>query len=219
MRTHCLIVLLILTLPMVAQAGQSLTVDGRIHQVETTSTRTQPRDRLGLINDGSFEFGECDDGSAWTCTSNTSCSWIIDPSLIWGYAAYDGNLCAWLGGYCGADFNSNSFCQEIFFDGTYLDWYWMTYAGSQIRISVDGIEVFHHWATDTYGEWNSASEVWLDGEPGVDVSDWCGQSAVLCFANQTITRSSMLIDYITLTQSCVTPVEPSSFSTIKTRYP
>ena len=44
-------------------------------------------DRVGLINDGSFENGECGSGSDWTYASDNGCDWIVDlvPLGIWNY--------------------------------------------------------------------------------------------------------------------------------------
>ncbi len=219
MRAHILIAVIAITMPWTTQAEQSLTADGYLAQPGSVDAPAANGDRVGLINDGSFEFGECENGSAWTCTTNTDCSWIINPSGLWGYPAYDGILCAWLGGFCGSEFNLNTFCQEILFDGMYLDWYWMGYNSGHFTLSIDGVQVFGWVSSHTYGEWNLASEAWLDGEPGVDVSAWCGESALLCFENFGSTNASLLIDYITLNESCLTSVEPTSISTIKSRYP
>ncbi len=142
MRAHILIAVIAITMPWTTQAEQSLTADGYLAQPGSVDAPAANGDRVGLINDGSFEFGECENGSAWTCTTNTDCSWIINPSGLWGYPAYDGILCAWLGGFCGSEFNLNTFCQEILFDGMYLDWYWMGYNSGHFTLSIDGVQVF-----------------------------------------------------------------------------
>lgn len=208
-------------LVIVALAGsapaQMLTADGLTARGIPGPPAT--RDRLGLVNDGSFEFGECEAGSAWTCTTDTECSWIINPVPIWGYAAYEGELCAWLGGYCGP-LNSNSFCQDLFIDGILVDWYWMGYGGPGIgSLTIDGATVWRvNGAPHTYGTWNSASATW--GE--VDVSTYCGQTVNLCFEWSAIPNAayngSLLIDLVTLSESCATSVESVSMSTVKAAY-
>ena len=59
-------------------------------------------DRVGLVNDGSFEDGTCTDGlSGWTCTTDNTCDWITDLAAL-GLWNYDGMHIAWLGGFCGS---------------------------------------------------------------------------------------------------------------------
>ncbi len=171
------------------------------------STNTSDGARDGLVNDGSFEDGNCAGGSAWTCTSSTGCEWIVDPLGAWGYPAYDGVNTAWLGGFCG-DPNENSFCQDIYFDAIYLDWYWMGYVNSEcssVLVTVDGTPLVNY-AMDlgdhTYGSWNSASG-WIVGPDGLDVSAYFGGTHQLCFewdrglcgAGE---NDNMLIDYVGL---------------------
>ena len=212
-------VLIALAFAAVASAG-TLTKDGLV--IPGTGETVTIGDRTGLINDGSFEFGECDAGSAWTCYTSTTCSWILDPTAVWGYPAYDGVLCAWLGGYCG-DPNENSFCQSIFFDGMYLDWYWMgyvNYGGNEMYVSVDGNVVFSHFmdmSEHTYGSWNTASSFW--GQ--IDVSAYCGTTAELCLGWHWIVpdgNDNMLVDWVTLDESCGTAAQETSFSNVKSLY-
>ncbi len=171
-----------------------------------------------LINDGSFEFGECDAGSAWTCTANNDCSWIVDPTGSWGYSAYDGALVAWLGGFCGTDPNSNSFCQDIQFEdwcgGGFKTWQWMGYVanedGNTMYITVDGNIVFEKEMTladHTYGIWG---ELWFDTHEYYGVHN-------LCFEFVATTGANMIVDYISTFWS-PTATEATSFSTLKSRY-
>jgi hypothetical protein len=207
MRAQTLILSIALTLPLTVQAGQSLTADGLIHPIEATSIQAPAGDRIGLINDGSFDFGECDAGSAWDCTANNSCPWIVDPTGLWGYPAYDGLLAAWLGGYCGHS-NHNSFCQEIYIDGYYLHWYWMGYvndACAKLLVKVDGERVYTHemrFQDHSYGTWQNTR----DTIGGADVSDYYGYGTRnICFewvpcAVKDL-NDNMLIDHITLEYS------------------
>ena len=64
-------VLIALAFASVAAAG-TLTKDGLV--LPGTGENVTIGDRLGLINDGSFENGICDDASSdWTCYSSTAC--------------------------------------------------------------------------------------------------------------------------------------------------
>jgi hypothetical protein len=177
---------------------------------EFGSSNTHNGDRIGLINDGSFENGICDDGSSdWTCTSSSACFWIIDPTGVWGFPAYDGVQVAWLGGYCGEP-NQNSFCQDIFFDASYLDWWWMGHdagdalGGSTMYVEIGGNLVFSYIfqspGDHTYGTWNTASD-WIVPPVGLDVSAYYGSTHELCFGwilPGDGTNDNMLIDYVTL---------------------
>lgn len=205
-----------------AEAGaQTLTADGSA--VEGSPGIPSSPSILGLIHDGSFEFGDCGEGSAWTCADNTTCSWILDPQSVWGYPAYDGALCAWLGGFCGTP-NSNSFCQEVFLDGWTLDWYWMGYVNSEcgeVTITADGEEIWSHtmqFSEHTFGRWYPASRFW----PELDITAYCGTWFELCFiwtaCEDGVSNDSMLIDYVTVRDACNDPVAKSSISTVKARY-
>ena len=210
-------------LAMASYAGaMTLTADGFTAQGTPGTPATH--DRLGLVNDGSFEFGECDLGSAWTCTTNTTCAWILDPIAVWGYPAYDGVLVAWLGGFCGTP-NSNSFCQDLFIDGHYLDWYWMGYVNSgcgTVYVSVDGTYVFTHTlllSEHTYGTWNTASSYW----GAIDLNAYCGTTVNLCLeetdCGDGANNDNMLVDYVTLDTSCdIIATEDASISTVKALY-
>lgn len=154
-----------------------------------------PGDRWGLVNDGSFEFGECGAGSAWNCTTNTTCTWILDPLPVWGYPAYDGELAAWLGGFCGTP-NSNSFCQALYLDGNVLRWRYMGYveeghSGNFVYLKLNGDIVWAKemtWPEDhTYGRW-----VLAEAELG-----WvAGDTYYVCFEFEASTGANMLIDYV-----------------------
>ncbi len=198
----------------------SLNADGLTYSADTTVNTVM--DRLGLVNDGSFEFGECDAGSAWTCTTNTSCAWIIDPSGAWGYAAYDGVFCAWLGGFCGSDVNANSFCQDIYIDGGLLDWYWMGYVGgdtgNMVQVTANGNVVWSHVLTladHTYGLWQNTA-----GTLGsADVSAYCSSTVNLCLEAVPTDGANMLVDYVELGGSCdITATDDASISTVKALY-
>ncbi len=214
-------VLIALAFAASATAG-TLTKDGLV--LPGTGENVTIGDRLGLVNDGSFEDGICDDASsAWTCYTSTSCFWILDPIAVWGYPAYDGINVAWLGGYCG-DANENSFCQSIFFDGMYLDWYWMGYVSTgcgYMYVTVDGNVVFDHvmdLSEHTFGTWNTASSFW--GQ--IDVSAYCMTTAELCLGwlyCDIATNDNMLVDYVTLDTACEgTATEETTFSSVKSLY-
>jgi hypothetical protein len=215
---------LVSALAMVAMAStagaNTLTADGFTAQ-GVPGTPAQHA-RLGLVNDGSFEFGTCDAGSAWTCTSTTAYSWILDPINIWGYSAYDGDLAAWLGGYYEGIASAQTFCQELYIDGLYLDWYWMGYISATpsgvVNVTVNGQIVWTHTmqASDhTYGTWNTASSYW----GAVNLP--CRQTATLCFENLPSSDNvtdNMLIDYVTVYGECYLATKTTSFSTVKALY-
>ncbi|MDP6419062.1 MAG: hypothetical protein QF492_08015 [Candidatus Krumholzibacteria bacterium] len=207
-----MLTLVVLAASTAIASANTLTIDGLVLPGNGTNVTL---DRLGLINDGSFENGECDAGSSWTCYTNTSCLWIIDPLGVWGYPAYDGVLCGWLGGFCG-DANSNAFCQDIFIDGTGISWYWMGYVADTVDgldlmyISVDGVNTFEHYMVypddHTYGTWGQM----LGTVTGV------GGVHELCFGFTASTGANMLIDYIELFEG--TGVMNTSFSSVKSLY-
>ncbi len=178
-------------------------------------------DRLGLIDDGSFESGLC--GVVWTCYTDTSCEdRILDPLGVWGYPAYDGMYAAWVGGFCGGIPSNNGLCHSIFIDGMYLDWYWMGYMeyenGGVVTCTFDGVPVFEHFmglADHTYGSWNTISSFF----GMIDVAAYCGQTVEICFDFAVLDGGgNMLIDYVTLDESCGTAAQNSDFSTVKTLY-
>jgi hypothetical protein len=212
-------------LAMVAMASyagaMTLTADG--FTAQGIPTAPVNHDRVGLVNDGSFEFGECGAGSAWTCTTNTTCAWIVDPTPVWGCPAYDGVLCAWLGGFCGTP-NSNSFCQDLFIGGNdcSLDWHWMGYVNSAcgtVSVTVNGSTIFSHTlqlSEHTYGTWNTASSYgWVPL-----VSAYQGQTVNLCLKEVACpdgaNNDNMLVDYVVL-NGCVA-TEDASMSTVKALY-
>lgn len=231
MRSVHLAVLLAL-IAATAQGAQTLTRDG----VTTPGSAGSPvRERtVGLVNDGSFEFGECGLGSAWACAANTSCQWILDPRGIWGYPAYDGVLAAWLGGFCDGVPNTNSFCQDIALDPGWgawlLTWRFMGYvngACSTLRITVDGEEEWQYairaW-DHTYGTWGYSGGL---GDEVV-IHAYGGAPFRLCFEWEAcpdgVDNDNMLIDYVTIDfwvwdgDNDEVAAAASSFSVVKSRY-
>jgi hypothetical protein len=208
-------------LAVAVMAGAStLNSDGLV--IPGTGDANHNMDRIGLINDGSFESGAC--GVDWTCYTDTTCEdRILDPVSVWGYPAYDGIFCAWVGGFCGGVPANNGVCQaDVFIDGMYLDWYWMGYMeydfGGIVTCTLDGNAVFTHdmmISDHTYGSWNTASSFW--GQ--IDVSAYCGMSVEICFDFAVNDGGgNMLIDYVTLDGSCGTAAGQSNFSTVKALY-
>jgi len=107
-------------------SANTFTADGTVF--EPSHTYSWQADRLGLIEDGSFEDGTCYTGdSSWTCESDNDCDWIADlvPLGLWNY---DGMHVAWLGGFCGGEATEHtSICQEIYIDGPTLSWWGLRY--------------------------------------------------------------------------------------------
>lgn len=208
-----------------AQGAQTLTRDGVV-ALGGASAPAGSRPWI-LVNDGSFEFGECELGSAWTCASTAGCSWILDPLYAWGYPAYEGQLAAWLGGFCNGAPSSHSFCQELFMpDASWgswlLGWQFMGYvngACSTMLLTIDGQESWRHTmrAQDhTFGTWSQwGEEVGFSAYPGI--------AHTICFEWEPcpdgVDNDNMLIDYVMIDYWVADiATAQSSFSTIKAHY-
>ena len=176
-------------------------------------------DRLGLVNDGDFEFGTCAGGTAWTCTTDNACDWIADLVAL-GLWNYSGSHIAWLGGFCGGLAGcATSFCQSIDFGNganCILSWYWMAYVNDAIMhvyVTVDGTSVF-----DFYPQ---LSDHLLDYQVhSADVSGYTGVRN-LCFAMDNPGCAQNLgdnyfLDYVELNN--VTPTQEANLSTVKALY-
>ncbi len=215
--TRVLLAMLALALLSLPAAAAEQSLGPVASQAPVLPTGEPPVGGRWLIEDGSFENGECGAGSSWTCTSNTSCQWIVDPLSAWGYPAYDGTYAAWLGGFCGEEPNSNSFCQDVFIEGClggWLEWKWMGYVenndGNTMRITLNGGVVFEKVMTTadhTYGTWGT---LWAELWPYYGMYE-------LCFEFEATTGANMLIDYVTMAYS-PTAVAPTSFSAVKSLY-
>lgn len=181
---------------------------------------------LPLVPAGSFEecTAGCVGGSSctWLCTANNPAEWIIDPSIPgngWSVDAYDGNLVAWLGGFYGGVPNQNKFCETIWIVGDCIAWRWMGFVpeghtGNIVRVTLDGEVVFEkelRYPEDhTYPEWQT---LMID-----NVYDHCC-SPEFCIEFIPTDGANMLVDYFEWWQAaCTTPVESTSFSTIKAYY-
>lgn len=200
MKAHALAILLLSFSVIPCQGEPRLTAEGepiKAPRIERPDAAVDSTRGWHLVNDGSFEFGECGVYSDWTCTTNTTCSWIVDPLPTWGYPAYEGELVAWLGGFCGGA-NSNSFCQDIYLWTPHIRWHWMGYVGETnmsnfVYVRVNGDIVWAKemvWPEDhTFGTWVTEEITWdyLDGAPGV---------FELCFEFEASSGANMLIDYI-----------------------
>jgi len=69
-----------------------------------------PRGGGVCLEDGNFEGGTgC---GVWSESSNTTCTWVLDPLPVWGIPAPQCTQAWWGGGYCGSA-NSNSVCQIL----------------------------------------------------------------------------------------------------------
>ncbi len=212
-----LVILLGLALCAAPAMGGTQSLGPTSGQAPVAPTGEPPEGGRWLIEDGSFEEGNCAYGSWWTCTSNTDCEWIVDPSPIWGYPAYDGYNAAWLGGFCNDQPNSNSFCQDVFLWGClggWIEWKWMGWVqnndGNTMRVTVDGDVIFEKVMTTadhTVGTWGTLwAEAWQ-----------YNGTYELCFEFEATTGANMLIDYVTMAYS-PTAVMPASISTVKSLY-
>ncbi len=169
-----------------------------------------------LINDGGFELGSCGAGSAWTCATDTDCpNWIF----FLGTDAYEGQFAAQLGGTCGEQANSNSFCQDVTLYwvciGPFLQWKWRIHTEGDdagvFRVRIDGEIVLENspdLASDTDGQWEEGwFHLWEhDG------------NRELCFEFEAGSDPGLiLLDHIGQWVS-PTAVEPISFSALKAGY-
>ena len=182
-----------------------------------------PSDRLFLIADGSFENGPCGGGSGWDCWSDTSCpNWIVDPSQFLGVDAYDGEFVGQLGGRCGQELNSNSFCQDFYFNGTcgniWITWKWLGVVeggdpGSfTVTITPEGENGYEF---HPIGETHDTGGVWEDA--WIDMLIW-GGNHTLCFEFAAGSdESTVLIDMVSSPIS-PTPVGRFALSAVKHLY-
>jgi len=177
---------------------------------------------LPLLPDGSFETCApdclpCD----WECTANNGAGWIINPSTAYGWNvdAFDGRFVAWLGGFYDGAPNQNKFCETIGVVGDCIAWRWMGWVpeghvGNIVRVTLDGEVVFEkemRYPEDhTYPEWQT---LMIN-----NVYDHCCEPE-FCIEFIPTDGANMLVDYFEWWQAaCTTPVESTSFSTIKAYY-
>ena len=183
----------------------------------------------GLVNDGSFENGECDAGSAWTCFTETpECVTIVDPLGSWCFPAYDGVNAVWLGGVCENVGISNQVCQDMIISPSQLTFWWMgayTLEAEQeawIEVRVDGV-IAHR---SQLGLEHHTLETWAYSEDLfglIDLLPWeDGASHTLCiimdnlYSNNGSTAANLLVDYLELNHPVAT--QGMSFSTLKVLY-
>ena len=195
--------------------GRTLTADGST--LEPSHGYTTQRDLPWLVNDGSFEGGDCITAPIWTCTTDNGCEWITDlvPLGLWNY---DGNHVAWLGGYCGGIATEfTSICQVV--QAGYCPpghiWHWMAYingdGGSRVFVTADGDVVF---------EKILAPEDHLLDYQYEYYEDWgIGYEVELCFHydRNGAEGDNYFVDYVEEWMG-PTASEPISFSTIKSLY-
>ncbi len=180
---------------------------------------TEGTDRLFFVDDGGFEIGACGEGSAWTCATDTECAnWIIDPMAIWGVPAHDGQRVAQLGGSCGKDLNSNSFCQEFAVEVNCLSWITFRWLGivkgskpGTFHCTVDGepLETTPEGVvTDTGGLWQTG---WFEQTYTTGIHTFCFEFV------EGRDESVLLLDTVNHPIS-PTPVLPLNLSTVKRFY-
>ena len=173
-------------------------------------------DRIGLVSDGSFEAG-CD--VYWLCATDVTCVWITDlvPLGLWNY---DGNMVAWLGGYCGTPACYQTFTQDIVIDGGLLSWYWMGYINNgdimTVYITVDGTEVYSYvpQLTDHLLDYQQAScdvSAFNDGGMHTVV---IGQDNPSCVDPGV--GDNYFLDYVELAGGTAT--QETTFSSVKSLY-
>lgn len=177
-------------------------------------------DRIGLVNDGSFEFGTCTTGSAWACYADNTCDWIYDFSAL-GLpllSNYDGSYGYWLGGFCGGAMSSDGACQTITIDGPTLSWWWAGYvttAGDLVDFTMDGSVIYtkvialtDHTAEGTNGPvWNNDT---------CDISGFMGGDHELCINYYATVGANLFTDFFEILPGTAT--EDGNFSMVKSLY-
>jgi len=212
---------LMLTLAILAMASlagaSTFTADGTVF--EPTYDYNFVGNRIGLVNDGSFEAGSCVNTPVWICTADNGCDWITDlvPLGLWNY---DGIHVAWLGGFCGGLATcSSTICQDVVIDGAQLQFQWMAYVNDAVMrmaITVDGGQVFEFFP--------QLSDHLLDYQPALaDVSAYNnGGVHTLCFVCDNAANCSanngdnVFVDYAELLGGTATEI--ATMSTVKALY-
>ena len=175
-----------------------------------------------FIQDSSFEDGTCSTGnSAWTCETSNSCDWIADlvPHDLWNY---DGNHVAWLGGFCDLDdyvaTDYTHICQTVDLQvscGIGLEWFWMAYVnegGTVVSVTIDGEVVYSKTLTLADHLLDYQNEMlWING--------WWGSDREICFNydRNDAHGDNYFVDMVGIVLG-ITPVEETSFSTVKSMY-
>ena len=196
---------------IVSIAGAStFTAEGGL--LEPTHGYTTLADRA-LVNDGSFEGGDCLSVPIWTCTTDNGCEWITDlvPLGLWNY---DGSKIAWLGGFCGGIATVfTTICQDVDLGvGCMISWYWMGYinsGGEYVSVSIDGTIVFEYY-TDL-------ADHLLDYQ--MQMADATGFGGVhnLCFSyDLLVAGDNYFVDYVEYNEATAT--DDVNFSTVKALY-
>ncbi len=169
----------------------------------------------GVVNDGFFEDGLCGAGSAWTCaTIPNDCPVIVDLFAL-GLWNFEGDQVAWIGGLCNEEFdNYESVCQDVFFDGDRLAWYWMAYVnagGNPVNVTIDDNVVYTYMTQLS----DHLTGYWPEE---IMVSDYIGGVHTLCFEYEKIQNlaDNYFIDHVVIHGGVAT--EETNFSTIKANY-
>jgi hypothetical protein len=178
-------------------------------------------DRVGLVNDGSFENGTCLDGfSDWTCHADNACDWIVDLSTLGlpTLGNFDGFHSYWLGGFCSGVMSTDGVCQTIMIDGPTLSWYWAGYVqtgGDLVTFTVDGNVVFSHvMALSDHTADGSQGAVWYNET--TDISAYMGGMHELCLEYTATIGANYFVDYFEILPGIAT--EELSFSSVKSLY-
>jgi hypothetical protein len=120
-----------------------------------------------LVPDGDFELGP--GGGQWAESAGTPCTWVLNPTSIWGVLAHSGFYSFWAGGFCGGVPNNNSVHQvwTVPSGTTSIDMYNVFYRPSADDFDGDRLEVKLGFklvgtvdfvpANDTYPSWVATS--------------------------------------------------------------
>jgi len=198
-----------------AAIANSFSLDGIV--IEPSHEYVFQDDDRYLVPDGSFEGG-CD--YYWSCSTDNTCTWITDLVPL-GLSNYDGEMTAWLGGFCGDQATEwTRICQTMYIS-TYcppgMSWYWQAYineGGSRVSLSLDGDEIWEKILLPEdhlLGYRQENIEVpwyYLFGDHEV----------CLNYDRNGAYGDNYFMDYLEFTGLGLTPVESCSFSTVKSLY-
>ena len=211
MKKLILTAIAIMAIASVASAS-TFSADGGL--LEPTHGYTTIADRGVLVNDGSFEGGDCLATPIWTCTTDNGCEWITDlvPLGLWNY---DGSKIAWLGGFCGGIATVfTSICQDVDLGaGHLLSWFWMGYinsGGEYVSVTVDGGVVFEYYTDLADHLLDYQAQVADISAAGPGVHNICFNYDLL------VAGDNYFLDYVEYDDATAT--EDANFSTVKALY-
>ena len=208
-----MIVLALLSMATVVGAN-TFSSDGTVFEATYDYTYVGASADRALVVDGSFEAG-CD--VSWTCVTDNGCAWITDlvPLGLWNY---DGNMVAWLGGFCGGLATCfTNICQDIDINGSDMSIFWMGYINDGINyhyFTLNGDTVFEY--TADLADHLLDYQLWTWSAAGYGgMTTFClNVDGVGCLDNA---GDNLFLDWVEVFGD-VTATEATSLSTVKALY-